>query len=173
VAAKARGFSLVELAVVILVLAIAAGAVTLRLGGPLRAARLRDLTDEIVAFDRLSRTYAREQDQAVRLEVDLACGRFRRTDAHGRETIGREVQLPGGWRIARLLVGREDLGAGAATIRYSRQGLTPTYALLLEDPGGTGRWLLVAGLTGQVLEPNDEEEVRNTLAALQARPDAR
>lgn len=53
------------------------------------------------------------------------------------------------------------------TISCSWLGLTPTYGLLLEGPAGRRQWILVAGLTGETLEPETEDDVRAVLAAME------
>ncbi|MCX5647503.1 MAG: prepilin-type N-terminal cleavage/methylation domain-containing protein [Planctomycetota bacterium] len=161
---RRRAFTLTELAVVLLVLALLAGAVALRLESPLRRARLEDLAQTIVAFDHLSRVYARQHDRSVRIEVDLAQGRLRRTDTRGQD-LGTALELPDGYRVARLMVRGQDYSIGCVAIHCSRLGLTPTYGLLLEGPAGRRQWVLVAGLTGESLEPETLDEVRAVLAA--------
>jgi prepilin-type N-terminal cleavage/methylation domain-containing protein len=164
---RARAFTLTELAVVLLILALLAGAVALRLESPLRRARLEDLAQTIVAFDHLSRVYARQHDRSVRIEVDLAQGRLRRTDTRGQD-LGTALELPDGYRVARLMVRGQDYRTGSVALLCSRLGLTPTYGLLLEGPAGRRQWILLAGLTGETLELETEDDVRAVLAAVGA-----
>ncbi len=159
-------FSLIELTVVLLILAISAAAVALRIHEPLGRARLDELVAEIGEFDALTRRYARENDRSVRLLVDLGAGRMGRSDEGGGEELGRSLELPGRARIARLWIGEREIGIGAASIGCSRRGLTPSYAMVLEDEAGRKRWILVAGLSGQVIELESDEEVRNVLETL-------
>jgi prepilin-type N-terminal cleavage/methylation domain-containing protein len=166
---KRRAFSLIEVTLVVLILAITAGAVALGVRSPIHRLGLDQCVDEIVAFDRLTRVYAREQDRPVRLMVDLDGGQFRRTDERAVEELGQALVLPSGYRVARLLLLDRTIGSGGVALSYSALGLAPTYAILVEGPGGRRRWMLVAGLTGQVRECGDEEEVSNILAAVDAR----
>jgi prepilin-type N-terminal cleavage/methylation domain-containing protein len=164
-----RAFSLIEVMLVVLILGIVAAAVSLNLTGPMHRARASDLAEEIASFDRLTRTYARRHDRPLRLVIDLSEGRIRRMDGSGTETIGAPLELGSSWRIARLLVGNQDVDFGTVSITCSRRGLTPTYAMLLEDRRGPRRWILIAGLTGQPSEMSDEKEIRQTLAAIASR----
>ena len=166
-----KGFSLIELTAVLLIMAVAAAAVTLRLQGPLRRATAADVVGRIGQFDRLTRAEARRYDRALRINVDLATGSITRTGEDPGGQAAAAVGLPQGFWIARLMVRDRQVTAGGVSIRCSRAGLTPSYALLLADPAGGRRWLLVAGLTGQVLEMEDDDAVRNVLAS-SARPDA-
>ena len=167
-----KGFSLIEITMVLLIAALAAGAVTLRLQGPMHSARMQDVAERIATFDRLSRTYAREHDRPVLLVMDLNESRLTRTGEDDSGPLGSPLELPGGCAIRRLMVGRQDIAMGRLSIRISRRGLTPTYGLLLEGPAGRRQWLLLVGLTGQLVTVNDEDEARDILAATARRRDA-
>jgi prepilin-type N-terminal cleavage/methylation domain-containing protein len=167
-----RAFSLVELTVVLLILAIMAGAVAVSARGPLRKVGIERTVDEIIAFDRLTRQYARQQDRAIRLLVDLSAGELRRTDEEGRGELGEPLRLASGYSVARLRLAGQDIASGQVAISCSALGLTPTYAVLLEGAGGRRQWVLVAGLSGQIVGTGDDKETENILAMLEARPHA-
>ena len=167
-----RAFTLVEVAVVILIMGIMAGAVTLRLASPMHRAGLATAVAEIGSFDHLTRTQAREADRPMRLVIDLAEGRLLRTTEEG-DPLGTTFALPSGYRLARLLVADRTIYSGSTSLCCSRLGATPTYAVLVEAPDGQKRWVLVAGLTGQTMESDDEKEVQGILDAARPRGDAR
>lgn len=169
---KSKGFSLIELAVVLLIVAVVAAAVTLRTEGPLRRAQMRDITGQIAEFDRLTRVYARQHDQPLRIAVDLATGRISRSDERGSQ-LGTSCKLPPGCKIARLIAPSEDITIGSMAISCSRGGFTPSYAMLIENRGGQQQWLLWAGLTGELVRIDDEEEVKEIFALLGGRLYAR
>ena len=169
---RCKGFSLIEITIVLLILAIAAATVTLRVQGPMHSARMRDVIGQIGQFDRLTRTYARQHDQPVLMMVDPSANRLSRLAGCKCEPIGRPMELPDGFTIARLVVGSRHVGAAAAAIQCSRRGFGPSYAILLEGPGDQRRWVLLTGLGGELLEPNDDSEVRDILAATAPGPDA-
>ncbi|NQU74915.1 MAG: prepilin-type N-terminal cleavage/methylation domain-containing protein [Planctomycetes bacterium] len=163
------GFSLIELTVVLLIIAIAAAAVTLRVQQPMRLAQMREVLERMEQFDRLTRTYAREHDKAVWVELDLSTGRLSQMDESesGRAT-GQAFKLPKGYTICKLKFPGQDVSAGKAAVVYSRGGLGATYAMLLEDPQRRRRWVLCTGLGGQVLQFDDEREIRDILDAVAA-----
>lgn len=168
-----RGFSLIEIVLVLLVLALVAGAVTLRVRPILARMDARACLDEMAGFDRLSRAFAREQGRPVLLLFDLAEGRVRRTSEDGREALGQALDLGPGWRLAEIrLVGR-SYRSGRVSVSISGRGLGPTYAVALEGAGGERRRFLVAGLTGQVMEAETDKEVDDAFRALEARDHAR
>ena len=170
---RREGFSLIEMTIVLLILGIAAGAVALRMHGPMRRAQLADVVDQVTHFDRLARTHAREHDRPLRLVVDLATGRLWRTDERGVQDGFPPLALPERYRIARLVVRNQDVTYGSVSLTCSRRGLTPSYALLLTGPGGQSKWIVVAGLTGQHVEVDSEDAVKKILAATRRRADAR
>jgi type II secretory pathway pseudopilin PulG len=164
---------MIELTAVLLILAVGAAAVVLHVEGPARRARMEDVVGQFRQFDRLARSYARRQDRALRLVVDLAAGQIRRTDERGTEEPFPPLALPDGYGIARLLVRQQSATSGSVSITCSRLGLTPSYAVLLTGPAGQQKWIVVAGLTGQNQEMGTEEAVKNILATMQARVDTR
>jgi len=168
---RVRAFSLIELAAVLLVLAVVAAAVTLRVAGPMHRAGMNGLVAEIVSFDRLTRTWSVEQDAGARLVVDLSEGRLRRTDERGRAQ-GAAMEVPSGYRLGRVLVGGENRSGGRTAVPVSRHGLARSYAILVEGPGRGQRWILMAGLTGQHEVLDDERKIREVLALLETRGDA-
>jgi len=166
-------FSLIELALVLVILALVAGTLAVGVRGTLARVTLEDCVDEIEAFDRTTRRLATEQDEALRLVVDLARGRLRRTDADGRDDRGEALHVPDGWRIAEVrLVGRR-VTSGTVAVSVSARGLGPTYALRLEGVEGRGHWIAVAGLTGQTWEPEDGDAVQQVFETIGRRGDAR
>jgi prepilin-type N-terminal cleavage/methylation domain-containing protein len=167
-----RGFSLAELSVVLLILAIAATAVTARYGGRLRGAEFEDVLDEMEAFDALTRTYARRHDRALRVMVHLSGGRIERIDETTDDEVGTRLVLPGTCRIAELRLAGERARLGQAGLHVTSRGIAPTYAMRIDGPNGRRAWLVFAGLTGEVFRSEDEETVHAILEAAEARPDA-
>jgi hypothetical protein len=74
--------------------------------------------------------------------------------------------------LAKLYLGSETFYSGQTAIQCSRLGHTATYGLAIEAANGQRRWLLVAGLTGQMVECENEADIRGILDATQARGNA-
>jgi prepilin-type N-terminal cleavage/methylation domain-containing protein len=160
---KHGAFTLIEMALVILILAIAAAAVGLRVQSTLRGARTGDVLGAVGSFDKNLRAAARNLDRPLRLVVNLSEGTLAQADEDGRVIPGPGLSLPPEIRFARLLVRQQDCSSGEVTIRCSPQGFTPTYALLLAVPGRT-QWLVVAGLTGEVIQAANDKEAQDIVA---------
>ena len=99
----------------------------------------------------------------MRIVFDRSAGAVRRTDDQGQPAGSGDVVLPAGYQIEHLLVVGQDITAGAAVVRCTAMGVTPTYALLL-NAGGRRQWVIVAGLTGQFVQAQDERDARQTVA---------
>jgi len=168
---RARGFTLIELTVVILILAILAAVVTVRLDGPAARARMSDAVDRLAAMDTLARTLAQVRDVPLRLIMDLSEDTLRATDAAGRDDVASACALPGNFRIGAVRTSGGERTAGRVDIPVSPLGLAPTYAVQLEGPGHRKQWILVAGLSGERVEI-DETELRAFFEPPQARRNA-
>lgn len=169
---KTSAFSLTELTVVLLIVAIVAGAVALRVQGPLGRAQVNDVVGAVASFARTTRAAAREQDRPMRLVVDLSAGTLRRTDDHGRAIGGPALTLPDGFSVHRLLLERQDVTASDVAIPCSRRGLMPTCGLEFRGRGQR-QWVVVAGLTGELVQVDSEQEARKIVAATGVRRHAR
>jgi prepilin-type N-terminal cleavage/methylation domain-containing protein len=169
---KASGFSLIELTVVLLIMAIIVSAVVLQLSGPMHNAQMRDVIARVVRFDSLTRTYAGNNDLSVRMEVDLNAGEIRRMARDSTDQLGRRLVLPSGFRITRLVLGNQEVEAGSVSMSCSQAGLTPSYALEIGGPGGRRRWLVFAGLTGQMTEIEDDKGIEEIWTSTVGRNDA-
>ena len=175
------GFTLIEMVLVIALTAILATAVTLSLTGPRRAAQARDVAEGVAHYDRLAREWSRRFGRPTRLTFHLNRGMVSRAVADG-EAAGAEedsavdrpaaLQLAGGYRIDRVVLAGRSASAGEVSVPCSTGGQTPSYAVLLAGPGGQRQWLVVAGLSGNVLTVNDEREVEDIFAALSGEPGA-
>jgi len=165
---RRRAFSLIELSVVLVILAIAAAAVALNARARMRRATLDDAVGALGRYDGATRAAARRQDRPIALLMDLSAGRVNRVSPDGDEIDAAPLMLPGGVRIARVLVGDRCIDYGEAAIRINTLGLSRSYAVLLDD-GNNRRWLLAAGLTGRIVEIEDEDEVADILAATAGR----
>ena len=160
--------------VVLLILAISAAAVTLRIQGPLHNAQMSEVVERVAEFDLLTRTFARENDQPVWVCVNLDENRLQRSrkEQDSFKECGTAMTLPDGFSLARLIVGEKDYGSGSVTIRFSRQGLGQSYVLRLTGPGDREQWILMTGVGGQMVQIKDEAEARNILDATKQSTDA-
>lgn len=187
-------FTLLEvMAVVALMGLLACGAVWL-LASDAQQASQADVIRRITAADRMARMAAQHSGKTCVLRIDLEQQRLCRVEGDGEagHASAKAVQLPAGYRIDRIVVASLDpegpagrrVESGAVDIAYSTRGRSVTYAVRLlctnaaasegsqGDWGRGGKWLVLAGLTGQPVVVDDEDEVDKLFCTLACgRPD--
>jgi prepilin-type N-terminal cleavage/methylation domain-containing protein len=168
-----NAFTLIETLAVVALLAVLTTAVTVSLAGAARAARVEDVAERFVAFDRSTRDAARQFGRTPALQFDLNRGTVHRIDG---EREAAPLHLGGGVRVTRVFSRGRDSGSGEAAVRFSPLGQTPSYAVRLVGRSGEC-WVAFVGLTGQPLVLRDEREVQDILSLVAAssspdRPDA-
>lgn len=170
---RVGGFSLIELSAVLLIAAVAAGAVAIRIGGPSARMDYEQVLDQIQRFDELARDYARQHDQELVLVIELDRGRLYKQEPEDAVALGTVLELPSSVRLRQAWTGGAMTASGAVRIPISRHGLGGSYALQVAGNKQDG-WLMIAGLTGQVSRLANESDIEHAAKALQtaAGPDA-
>ena len=154
-----KAFTLVEIIVALVIISLTATIVTINTGGPLNDANWSDAISRIERADQFVRTYTENTAQPININIDLSENRIFFTDVGDQKKVGRIIKFPSGIRIAKLLVKGQALTGGVMPIRCSKASLTPTYAILVLGPNGRQVWLLIAGLSGQITEFENEEQI--------------
>jgi len=163
---RRRAFTLVEVTAVIVLVALVAGAVTLRVRGTMRRATLAQTVDEWAGFDRLTRVLAESRRRPMSLVIDMGLGEVSRLDSDGVTEVGAALAVPAELTIAEVRLADGRRGWGRADVPCSARGLSPSYAVCLEDDRGGRRWVLFAGLTGQRIEVDSDETLQATFDVL-------
>jgi prepilin-type N-terminal cleavage/methylation domain-containing protein len=167
-----KGFTLIELMVVIMILGLLAGAAAWMMTDQLAAGSRDHAVGQISAADRMARLAAAAGGGDTRLEIDLDRGRFVRLErpADGAaHAPGHPVALPDDFTIKRVMLalpsGISEVFSGRVSIEYSTEGTSCSYAIEL-DAADRSVWLLVSGLTGQTLVQEEAGHVETLLALL-------
>lgn len=136
------GFTLIELMITVVLMALLSGAAAMSFVRPLRAARALQTLDIIRRADAMARQHAQRFGQPVFLDFDLN---------HQSVSRGSVVwPLPAGYAIRELRTGERSNFDGRYSLRISPLGLSTSYALHLVGPN-SDRWILVAGLSGEMI----------------------
>lgn len=159
---RRSGFTLIELAAVMVLVAILAATVGISLRGRVTKLRLETIANRLENLDRQTRDLARRQRQPMRLRIDTTSGTVEQgfasqTAPLKRVRVGEQVDIDQLW----LPRGRRS---GSGDILISAAGQSSTYALRLSSESGQRAWLLVCGLSGQVVRVESDEAIQSLLA---------
>ena len=137
-----RGFTLVEMAVVLFVLVIASAISLPTIGRGLETLKIRSEAQGIVAFFRFGRQQAITSHRSQTVGVDPAGGRLSITE-EGAEAPRLSRQIPASIRV----IADPPTQTG---ITFSPQGFSSGGNFLLEGPGGRSYRISVNPMTGRV-----------------------
>ncbi len=183
-----RAFTLMEMMLVLLLLALLAGSVVWSLTGQVQRTRRADAINRLAHADAMTRVAAQRVGPCV-LRIDLDEQTFRRVhDSGGREHVAHRAAVPEGYRVDRVVVGPGERRAGTlprgdtafqrtsgmVEVAYASSGRSGSYALhLTATQRDDAIWLVFAGLTGHMTAIEHDNEVDNLFALLaQGRADA-
>gem|GEM_PF-3529493 len=170
---RQHGFTLIEIAVVLVLMALLAATVALGSRGMIGGATREDILSQIESIDASARQYAQQTQQPVRLEVDRFTQRLTlSTPDRPDVTPLPSYQLPRGyllentWKLHR----GERISQNPLVLTYDPQGWTSTWGLALKSPTRSSDEppetdvLLVLGATGQTTRWESDESAQDILA---------
>lgn len=163
---RERGFSLIEMLAVLLILALIAGTVAISLGGAAQRARLEDAVSRFTHYERSTRERAQAQGESLQLVFELKTGRVERVTENSQKVNGRPLDLPQGFEIQQMWTREERILDGEVGMLYGSNGCTASYAVMISGLDGQATWIVVAGLSGQFLEADNVEEVQAILGTV-------
>lgn len=147
-----RGFTLIEVMAVLVLLTLCTAAVTLSLAPAADRARWTDALDRLRQFDVTARHVAQRSGQPLALNFDLGTQTMRAVradDAAGMDATDGPAprHMPTGFRLAGVRTAQDDVAFGRLTIDCSSQGRTPTYAVGIESEATHEQiWAVMPGL---------------------------
>ncbi|MCS7465532.1 type II secretion system GspH family protein [Stieleria sp. ICT_E10.1] len=154
-----RGFSLIELIVVLVLMAVIASLATLSVRGVIARQRLGRAVEVIEQFDTALRRSARDQRRQVAGVIDRARARMT-VDPSGDPS--RTYTLPRQVSIDAIRFGPVQRSAAGAQVIANADGSSPSYALRLAS-GDTRRWIFLVGGSGQVVDDFNDTAVELAL----------
>lgn len=162
-----RGYSLFELLVVLVLLALVAVGVLVSVKEPLRRARSQMALDEWKALDNQIRALAQRSNRPVWLVVDSMRHTVERvnTDSQGHQLVQR-LPMMGAWTT--VLMSGTTIEMNVVRIPFWPSGQSSTYAVSIPEQRGRSQWLVLAGVTGQAVVVTHEATIDELLA--RARP---
>jgi prepilin-type N-terminal cleavage/methylation domain-containing protein len=151
-----NAFTLIELVVVIVIMAILSTIAAMSLGGTMSRYDLVRATETVQRFDANARRQARATQAPVAMTIDRNKKRLK-VDADGADRDAA-YKLPGRVTISNIRLHRRFVTGGNFAVTVSPDGQSPTYAVELSR-GDMKRWLIFVGVSGQVIEAQNEDEV--------------
>ena len=164
-----RGFTLIEIAVVLVIVALLASAVAMSASGMLNGATLEETIAQIDSLDREARRTAKRLGNAVELHIDSEANQLTLRDPQqpsapplGGFALPRAFELTQAWRLIR----GEQEGDTALVIRYESDGTATTWGLTLSDRNTQEQLnsVVLLGMTGQMTQWKNHEQGHDILA---------
>lgn len=139
---RRRGFTLIEMIAVLMLVALVAGAVAFSLGSNLKGVRTKAAVRDLTAAMRYTRGLAIVQHEQRALEIDV--------DARTYQAPGRPlIELPEGLDMKLLTAASEQTGDSKGLIRFFPDGSSSGGRVTLKR--GDHEWRVeIAWLTGEV-----------------------
>lgn len=163
-----KAFTLVEMMVVLLLMALIAGGITLSLAGAGNNAKTTDIIGRIEKLDFQLRTFACQFNKPADLIINLDTGTLTQAtmlDANNIRPLPAIV-LPSHITIRRVAIKDQEIYSGEIAIHFSEMGITPSYALWLETDKAESHGLFFSGLTGQATRFENKKTTDNIFALL-------
>jgi prepilin-type N-terminal cleavage/methylation domain-containing protein len=157
------GFTLIEMMVAVIVMGVLTGMVVLSFAGPVNRARLVEAVEQVTYLDASARQFARRTGRAVEIRIDLGEGALERREGSRGVTFRTTVPATVRIEVVRTVLRRAE--SGEIVMPVSAQGVSLTYAVKLAGTQGA-RWIVVAGLSGEVRTLTDDAQVDSIFAAI-------
>lgn len=154
------GFTLIELVVVVVVMGILSCLAVITLGGTTDRYQLSRATETIELFDARARRDARRLGEPIVATIQRSRNQLM---VSGDRAADARFRLPQSVEITQIRMRRRVVAGRDVEIPFNRQGVCPTYAVQIQR-GKLRRWVVVLGLSGQVVALNDQGEVDEILS---------
>lgn len=148
-------FTLLELIAVLVLLGLISTIAMISVVGHLEQSELIRATQLFANADRREREAARQSPLQAGMTLDRVNQRMLYRCSGRTVDVGRRVTI----MEVLVLTPRTEQN----TIMFSPSGQSSTYAIRFESRNGAVRWMLVVGMTGQVLVTDNSNEVRSIL----------
>lgn len=167
-----RGFTLIEIAVVLVLVGLLASTIAVSSGGILRGATHDEAAAQIAALDTEARVFAKRLGRPVELHLDTQLqSLILKEPAQLSAPPLSRYTMPAGHKVSqmwRVSLGERVKGE-AVVIRYEPDGTAATWGLTLTSEGESDTSLTsviaVLGMTGQFNRWESDDQVQGILAA--------
>jgi len=157
ISSKLRGFTLIEVAAVIFIMALLAGATVLSLAHVADRQKSESLRDQLERVDNLVRSAARQGSCCQQLIYDLDDKTVLWPQTDSKNPL-QMIQLKQQDTLE-VIEGEQEFTSGQVAIDFSPDGYSHSYALKLVDPLQDAHWMVVAGLSGRISWTENQKRV--------------
>ena len=156
------GFTLLEILAVVSILGILTAATAWSLTPRLAHAQLNRALGQIAELDHRARDLAERHGVPTRIRIHLRDNTV--TILNDQSPTSGHVTLPRGVDLAAVQIGSRITRQGTVDITVSRTGQSASYGIQLATATDNDVWLIVVGMTGQILERKDSRDAREILS---------
>lgn len=153
------GFTLIEVALVLAILAALSAAAAFLLRPALASAEINAALSRFQAFDHLLREEAQTRQRRLTLTIENSSGKLECADSRLLERLERR------WPIRQVVLPEAPMAGRRVRIDYFPDGSSRSFALEFSKHGQS-RWIVICGGTGQVLNDDNENHLKALLRVL-------
>ena len=171
---RARGFTLIETMVVLLVIGLLTVTITLSMTRTHQRAQLETVIASIKHYDKMLRLDASQFGEKGFLKISKDTGTFKRIAIQDDQKISSIVgdietyHLPAGYKITRYWVNPQWQVNDDIKITASPLGHTQTYGIEIRGPEQEPTMLLFVGVSGQCLTLYGDRDIDANLLAIKS-----
>ncbi|MDH3585266.1 MAG: prepilin-type N-terminal cleavage/methylation domain-containing protein, partial [Phycisphaerae bacterium] len=158
---RRRAFTMIELAVVVFLIGLLATGVGWTMAERHRSVLLEDVIHRIAHVDQTARAFAQRFNRPVALRFELGGPQIAWVESGDQGQRVHGYALPSGFSVTVCRTREDRPTSGVFEIPISGSGYGISYAVRVSGRSAH-RWVLVAGMTGQSVQVDDESQVERT-----------
>jgi len=166
---RRSSFTLVEIMAVVALIGLIAGATAWSLVDDVKRRSMANVVGQIAHADHVTRLAAQRFGAPCVLRFDLTAQTVQRVMETSQrvDAASHALNLPVGFRVDRIIVApsQHDRRSDTVDVKYSTGGRSASYAVRVAS-SDDATWMVFSGLTGQMIQINDEDELENLFATL-------
>jgi prepilin-type N-terminal cleavage/methylation domain-containing protein len=159
------GFTLIEVMIVMLIMAIIAGLAVISVQGHIDQARWTRSFEQIEELDRTARISARRDASPYQITFDRS-KRSVELRAIGVNASAKSVgafKLPAQFKFDSFRKNKQTSSSESFVVEIAGNGQSPSYAVAIAAPSGPPQWLVTLGFSGQQIRMEEAKDVASML----------
>lgn len=155
------GFTLIELVIVMILVALLSGLVMYSVRGHVDAAAIQRAAEQFQSLDRRLRAETRRAERAATIQFRDKGRRISVDSETDLSSTGIDIDqtLPGSVSVESLRLARVDGSSATGRVLLNAHGQSVNYAVHLVTASGAEAWVVTLGVSGQQIRCRTEGEV--------------